>query len=89
MHYYYVCTISPGFVDHPPPEAGHGILWAKKKGPSDRVMTGVRWSGVGSVKVTRAATTKCRKCGQVRPEVSVVYKGRLKADEVNGSCLTL
>jgi len=69
MHYYYVCTISPGFVEDPPPEAGNRMLWAKKKGPaSNKAMTGVRWSGVGSVKVTKAAVTTCRKCGQVKPE---------------------
>ncbi|KAI9000464.1 zf-DHHC-domain-containing protein [Trametes punicea] len=68
-HYYYVCTVCPGFVADPPRPAGTGLLWAKKRGgPRSRPLTGVRWSE--DVQVTRAATSKCRKCGQVRPEVS-------------------
>lgn len=71
MHYYYVCTVSPGFVDDPPAEVGHGIMWAKKKA----VGVGVGNSGLltggdeGWVRITRAATTICGKCGQVKPEV--------------------
>ena len=72
MHYYYVCTVPPGFVDDLPAEAGHGIMWAKKKGvgaDSSGPLTGVRWSDEGRVRITEAGTTTCRKCGQVKPEV--------------------
>ncbi len=67
-HYYYVCTISPGFVNEPPRVAGAGLLWARRRreagsGP----LTGVRWSE--DMHVTRAETSKCRKCGEMRPEV--------------------
>ncbi|OJT09976.1 hypothetical protein TRAPUB_13539 [Trametes pubescens] len=66
-HYYYVCTISPGFVNEPPRVAGAGLLWARRRreagsGP----LTGVRWSE--DMHVTRAETSKCRKCGEMRPE---------------------
>lgn len=67
-HYYYVCTISPGYVDEPPSEAGTGYLWAQKREAGrGRQPEGVRWSE--DVQVTRAATSKCRKCGEQRPEV--------------------
>ncbi|KIM80330.1 hypothetical protein PILCRDRAFT_97949 [Piloderma croceum F 1598] len=69
MHYYYACTVPPGFVEDPPREAEHGILWSKKNGPAkDRNLTGVQWSEEGSVKITKAMVTKCRKCGQLKPE---------------------
>jgi len=69
MHYYYVCTIPPGFVEDPPREAGHGIMWARKGGfKGNNVLTGVRWSDEGGIRVTNALTTKCRKCKQVKPE---------------------
>lgn len=87
MHYFYVCVIPPGFVDEPPREEGHGILWAKKRSKaSNRVLTGVRWSEEGNSKITRAATTKCRKCGQLKPEVRAtsINRARLEADEMNG-----
>ncbi|EIW57164.1 zf-DHHC-domain-containing protein [Trametes versicolor FP-101664 SS1] len=69
-HYYYVCTISPGFVNEPPRAAGTGLLWARRRreaagGPP---LTGVRWSE--DMHVTRAETSKCRKCGEMRPERS-------------------
>jgi palmitoyltransferase len=74
MHYYYACTVPPGFAEDPPREAGHGILWSKKKDPAkDRILTGVQWSE-GSVKITKATVTTCRKCGQLRPEVSALYE---------------
>ncbi|KAI0707044.1 zf-DHHC-domain-containing protein [Earliella scabrosa] len=66
-HYYYVCTVTPGFVDEPPRHAGTGMLWAKKR-KTARPLTGVRWSE--DVPVTKAATTKCKRCGQMRPERS-------------------
>ncbi|KAH9885798.1 zf-DHHC-domain-containing protein [Cubamyces lactineus] len=68
-HYYYVCTISPGFVNDPPRSPGTGLLWAKRRdGARARPLTGVRWSE--DLHVTRAATSRCRKCGQTRPERS-------------------
>ncbi|KAF5374532.1 hypothetical protein D9615_009074 [Tricholomella constricta] len=68
MHYFYVCTVKPGFVDDPPPEPGRNILWARRsRPPKGRAMSGrVRWSSV--LNVTRAETTQCSKCGQTKPE---------------------
>ncbi|KAI0787365.1 DHHC palmitoyltransferase-domain-containing protein [Fomes fomentarius] len=66
-HYYYVCTIPPGFVNDPPRIAGSGLLWAKKRrAAKHRALTGVRWSD--DVHVTRAETTRCKRCGDMRPE---------------------
>lgn len=72
MHYYLVVTVSPGFVDDSPRETGRGFLWARPKAASsERPLTkGVRWSH--SFNITRAVTSKCRKCGQDKPEVSIV-----------------
>ncbi|KAL0953315.1 hypothetical protein HGRIS_004562 [Hohenbuehelia grisea] len=70
-HYFYVCTVPPGFVDDPPPVVPDSILWAKKK-VSNRPLTsssGVNWTS--QIKITKASTTKCRKCGQTKPEVSL------------------
>ncbi|KAJ7472609.1 zf-DHHC-domain-containing protein, partial [Mycena latifolia] len=63
-HYYYVVTVSPGFADEPPRVPGTGLLWAVKK-PSG-TGTGARWTE--ELVVTRAAVTKCRRCGQQKPE---------------------
>jgi palmitoyltransferase len=60
MHYYYVVTVSPGFVEDPPREPQRSVFWAKKTG-------GGRWDD--EVVITRAAVTKCRKCAQIKPEV--------------------
>lgn len=71
MHYYYVVTVPPGFVDDPPREAGTGLLWAKRgsgKGKQKALTGGVRWTSRG-VKVTPASYTNCLKCKQRRPEV--------------------
>ncbi|KAM5539275.1 hypothetical protein V8D89_007148 [Ganoderma adspersum] len=68
-HYYYVCTIPPGFADDPPrePHARTGILWARKRRSArHRALTGVRWSQ--DAHVTRAAVSKCKRCGVMRPE---------------------
>ena len=32
MHYYYVVTVSPGFVEDPPREPQRSIFWAKRTG---------------------------------------------------------
>jgi len=76
VHYYYVCTVRPGFIDEPPKEAGHGLLWSIRRDFQSQSRNGllselsVGMSGVGGVKVTVAETTRCRKCHQLRPEVS-------------------
>lgn len=71
MHYYHVCTVPPGFADDPPREAGSSFLWAKKKGPPNkRSPSGVTWSSPSEINITKAAVTKCKKCGQLKPEVS-------------------
>jgi palmitoyltransferase len=90
MHYYYVCTVQPGFVDDPPKEGEHGrgLLWAKPRSSSSSssggrgvltgspVLRGVGGGvsphdGSGGVTVTPAEITKCRRCGKLRPEVSL------------------
>ena len=71
-HYYFVCTVSPGFSDDPP-RVNTGVFWAKRRagGRARRELTGgVRWSAQEEVRVTRAALTRCRRCGEMRPEVS-------------------
>lgn len=67
-HYYYVLTVSPGFVEDGPREPGPGILWARRKATHSAAV-GVRWSEQG-LKVTKASETKCKRCGKMRPEVS-------------------
>ena len=69
MHYYYVCTVPPGFVDEPPREPGTGLLWSRPRiAQTQRPMTqGVRWSS--ELNITKASVTRCRKCGQSKPEV--------------------
>ncbi|OBZ66166.1 putative palmitoyltransferase ZDHHC16 [Grifola frondosa] len=69
MHYFYVCTITPGFVLDPPRQPGSGLLWAKKrKTARNRTLTGVRWSEY--MHITKASVTKCNRCGEMRPERS-------------------
>jgi len=65
-HYYYVCTIPPGFVTDPPRQPGSGLLWANKRHAPGRA--GVRWSE--HTHVTKADMTQCGRCGQIRPERS-------------------
>ncbi|KAF7337106.1 Palmitoyltransferase [Mycena venus] len=71
MHYFYVITIPPGFAEDPPVDlsqngAQNSIFWASKKSPRRGELSGVRWSN--EIVITRAAVTKCRKCGQQKPE---------------------
>ncbi|KAJ6572634.1 DHHC palmitoyltransferase-domain-containing protein [Mycena sp. CBHHK59/15] len=66
MHYYYVVTVPPGFVEDPPRDPKNSVLWATKRSPRHGELTGVRWSN--ELTVTRATVTKCRKCGQLKPE---------------------
>ncbi|TDL20767.1 zf-DHHC-domain-containing protein [Rickenella mellea] len=66
-HYYYACTVRPGFVDDAPRQPGKGFLWARKRsGSSSGALTGVQWSS--AERITKASITTCRKCGQRRPE---------------------
>lgn len=70
MHYYWVCTVSPGFVTDPPQQARTGWFWARKRqSAKHRALTGVRWSE--DVNITKAAMSECRKCKVMRPEVSI------------------
>lgn len=88
MHYYYVCTVAPGFVDDPIREPGRGIMWAKKRTlKGSKALTGVRWTHEEGIKITKALTTKCRKCGQIKPEVSFYFGRELfKADGMDYYC---
>ncbi|KAH0584794.1 hypothetical protein H2248_008074 [Termitomyces sp. 'cryptogamus'] len=74
MHYFYVCTVRPGFVDEPPAEPGHNMLWAKMSRPrkGKALMGRVKWSSI--VNVTPAETTQCSKCGQTKPETEWEYR---------------
>lgn len=70
MHYYYVCTVPPGFVGSSPATRRHSFLWAKRRQTAkNRALTGVRWSE--DVTLTKALLTKCKRCGEMRPEVSI------------------
>ncbi|GJE89925.1 hypothetical protein PsYK624_060370 [Phanerochaete sordida] len=67
MHYYYVCTVRPGFVTDPPVQSDSGWLWAKRRKQSrSRPPTGVRWSE--ELHMTKPSLTKCKRCGEMRPE---------------------
>lgn len=74
VHYYYVCTVKPGFVDEPPKEPGRGLLWSKRRSSTSNsgrgVLTGSLTGAprVNGAKVTTAEVTKCRRCGKLRPE---------------------
>ena len=70
MHYFYVCTIRPGFLDEPPREAGTTFLWAQKR-TQKGALTGVRWSS-GGIRITQANTTRCSRCNKIRPEVCIL-----------------
>ncbi|KAG1750279.1 hypothetical protein EDB19DRAFT_1679480 [Suillus lakei] len=48
-HYYYVCTVPPGFVQDEVLQPGSGRLWAS---PSQRKSSGVRWSNRGITLLT-------------------------------------
>ena len=75
-HYAFACKVKPGFVDEPPKVAGHTWIWAKPRRrqahtfPPNGSSTGVRWTG--TLNITDAKLTRCRKCGLARPEVSSV-----------------
>ncbi|KAI0789970.1 zf-DHHC-domain-containing protein [Abortiporus biennis] len=66
-HYYYACTVPPGFITDPPLHPKNNILWAKKRKTARNIaLTGVRWSD--DVAITKATYTKCKRCGEMRPE---------------------
>lgn len=70
-HYYYVCTVPPGFIDEAPREPGKSFLWAKKRDTRARKqLTGVQWSDESKLWMTTASITKCKRCNKSRPEVS-------------------
>lgn len=73
-HYYLVCTIPPGFVDEPRrlSESDGGWMWATKKTQTRRTQsTGVQWSE--ELNVTKAVTSRCKRCAVMRPEVRRIY----------------
>lgn len=76
VHYYYVCTVRPGFIDEPPQEAGRGLLWSIRRDfhskPRDGLLSGLS-VGMPDVEVTVAETTRCRRCHKLRPEVSSLF----------------
>jgi palmitoyltransferase len=73
MHYFYVITVPPSFVDDLPvtdaakSNVQSSIFWASKKAPRQGELAGVRWSN--ELVITQAGMTKCQKCGQQWPEV--------------------
>ena len=67
-HYYFSCTVSPGFAGDPPQRVGYSFIWAKKRPTHGRVLTnGVYWSS--HLNITPASSTKCPKCSETKPEV--------------------
>jgi hypothetical protein len=67
-HYYFACTVSPGFAGEPPQRVGRGFIWAKKRRAYSLSRTnGVYWSS--QLNITPASTTTCPKCGETKPEV--------------------
>jgi len=64
LHYFWVCTVPPGFVEDGPRAEGTGLLWARRR--SRRPLTGVRWTG--PLHITPARMRRCRKCGLAKPE---------------------
>jgi palmitoyltransferase len=63
MHYYYACTVPPGFVDAPPQKHGIGFLWARQPDSVARGEDPIR------MKIIPASMARCRKCNVDRPEV--------------------
>lgn len=67
-NYYWVCTVSPGFVDDPQESQttreGEGLIWARKR----KQRLGVKWSD--EPKLSPPHYNKCKRCGVQRPEVS-------------------
>src|SRR6266850_91427 len=67
-HYYFSCTVSPGFAGDPPQRVGHSFIWAKKRRAHGRTLSnGVYWSS--HLNITPASSTKCPKCSETKTEV--------------------
>ncbi|KAI9574042.1 DHHC palmitoyltransferase-domain-containing protein [Boletus coccyginus] len=66
-HYYYACTIPPGFIDDPPLHPGIGFLWASPCTQKQLSTPGVRWSSSG-LEIINASVSRCKRCGFMRPE---------------------
>jgi palmitoyltransferase len=66
-HYYYVCTVPPGFADDPPStitaRQGTGWIWAQTRKPQ----SGVQWSN--ELNFSEPKYNRCKRCGMHRPEV--------------------
>ncbi|KAI5119969.1 hypothetical protein M0805_004348 [Coniferiporia weirii] len=64
--YYLACSVAPGFVGDAPREE-EGLFWARRR---KRGGLGGRWSeGTDAgLNITRAHMTRCKRCGQMRPE---------------------
>ncbi|KAL5526287.1 hypothetical protein ACEPAF_8010 [Sanghuangporus sanghuang] len=71
-HYYFACTVKPGFIDDPPRIEGKGLFWAKgrKEKAVANGAAGVIWSEDTSLNMTRANLTRCKRCGLMRPDRS-------------------
>ncbi|KAG0702825.1 DHHC palmitoyltransferase-domain-containing protein [Suillus ampliporus] len=67
MHYYYVCTVPPGFVQDGALQPGTSWFWASPSRTSRLSSSGVRWSDRG-ITLLKASSTNCRRCGLMRPE---------------------
>ncbi|KAI0091076.1 zf-DHHC-domain-containing protein [Irpex rosettiformis] len=68
-HYYLVCTVPPGFADEISrlQESNGRWWWARKRtGTRRKQLTGVQWSE--ELNMTKATTSKCKRCGVMRPE---------------------
>lgn len=80
-----MCTVSPGFAGDPPNLVSDGLLWAKRRDPSQhRPLTGVHWSS--EINITKAAVTRCAKCGETKPEVCPVSNREPEADAQSAAC---
>lgn len=67
-HYYFACTVSPGYAGEAPQRAGRSFIWAKKRRAySLSRANGVYWSS--HLNITPASITTCTKCGKNKPEV--------------------
>ncbi|KAI0259805.1 zf-DHHC-domain-containing protein [Gloeopeniophorella convolvens] len=65
-HYYFVCTVSPGFASDPPQHPKRSLIWAQKRKSPTNLTNGVHWST--KLNITPASTTQCSKCGETKPE---------------------
>ena len=79
MHYFYAVTISPGFLDDPPPHdsanSSFKFLWARKPDLNKEEKTMIRGASrsENDVNIRPAATAQCKKCEKLRPEVRLIF----------------